>query len=76
MHFANYTALAAVLFTTIIFYKNTGLIFAQNLRTNICNSSIKQNRSKCRTICKLHFASCLFMYNCSSQLCKHKQRLI
>jgi len=36
------------------------LIFAQNLRT--------PNGSKCHTIYKVHFSSCLCMYSCSSQL--------
>jgi len=30
---------------------------------------------KCRTIRKMHFASHLFTYNCSSQLREHKQKL-
>jgi len=59
------------------FYKNTMLIFAQNLkkyknnpslsrRTKSQNlsSSCEQNSSKCRKISKVHFASCLFTYNC------------
>jgi len=36
----------------------------------------EQNSSKCRTISKVHFASCLFTYNCySSQLRENKQKL-
>jgi len=67
-----------------IIFKNTRLIFAQNLRTISASAeeqnikfSVKivyKNSSKCRT-CKKHFASCLFTYNCSSQLRKHKQKL-
>jgi len=41
-------------------------------------SEFKNNPSLSRrtrsTICKVHFASCLFMFSCSSQLHKHKQK--
>jgi len=33
------------------------------------------NSSNCHTICEVHFASCLFIYSCRSQLHKHKQKL-
>jgi len=42
MHFANCATLAAVLFTALTFYKNTRLIFAQNLRT-ISSSAEEQS---------------------------------
>jgi len=36
---------------------------------------MKKISIKCHTIRKVHFASCLFTYNCSSQLSEHKQKL-
>jgi len=36
---------------------------------------LNKKSSKCSTTGKVHFASCLFKYNCSSQLCEHKQKL-
>jgi len=34
-------------------------------------SSTEQNSSKFYTICKVHFASCLFMYSCSTNTYKN-----
>jgi len=43
--------------------------------SQIFKSSSELNSSKCHTIYKVHFASCLFMYSCSFQLYKNKQKL-
>jgi len=45
----------------------------QNFKFSI--EAVNKNRSKCHTNCKVHFASYLFTYNCSSQLRKLKQKL-
>jgi len=48
---------------------------SRRTKSQIFSWSSKQNSSKCCTISKLHFASCLFMYNCSFLLHEHKQNL-
>jgi len=74
----------------ILFYKNTfirtrGSFLLKDLRTIPSSAEeqsfkfsikvVNKNSSKCRTICKVHFASCLFTYNCSFQLRENKQKL-
>jgi len=39
------------------------------------NVSYKIAASATQLVFKLHFASCLFTYRCSFQLCEHKQKL-
>jgi len=56
------------------FYKNTIPASAEE-QSLIFNKSSEQNSSKCRTICKVYFASYLFTYNCSSQLREHIPKL-
>jgi len=36
---------------------------------------VNKTAAKCCTISNMHFTSRFFMYNCSSQLCKNKQKL-
>jgi len=45
------------------------------LRTNVCNESCEKTVISI-TFSKLHFASRLLTYNCSSWLCQHKQNFI
>jgi len=63
----NCYSLATFAQANTLFYKNTRFIFAKNY--------LRTNSSKCRTIRKVHFASWLYTYNCSSQLQEHKQKL-
>jgi len=75
--------------STLFFYKNTKLIFAQNLRTNQKQSSLskrtvsyfqlkysEQNSSKCHKISKRYFASHAYSRTtASSQMCNNKQKV-
>jgi len=75
---------------TLIFYKNNFIRTRGSISKFKNNSSFNRrtksqifiqryvdiNNSKCSTIRKVHFASCLFTYNCSSQMRENKHKLL